>query len=342
MFNAQPVHGSWGFRLLDIILHLGAHRTSSTSFQTFLWANRVPLARAGLTCWLPQRTRDGLMAGMIRHPALITLRDEELAARSTGRIRIEIDRLSRIGQSALLISEENMMGGMMNNLLDLRLYPLMRERLLRFVPAFEGRKMRIGLCVRSYDEYWRSVLAFHLARGHGAPHVDLLDWLTTQPRRWRTLVRDIASVFPDAEIVVWPFERLAGQPQRQLEALWSGRAELVSPLPLWQNRGSSLVALNEVMVMRGERPLQEGLVDVDAHWMPFNQEQRRVLRADYRRDLAWFAAGAENLATFVDGRSTPAQHPNTMPDRASDQSTGGLTVVPTGGRDNDRIQEGLG
>ncbi|MDB4053291.1 hypothetical protein OAD19_01205 [Octadecabacter sp.] len=33
--------------------------------------------------------------------------------------------------------------------------------------------------------------------------------------------------------------------------------------------------------------------------MPFDQDQRNVLRAEYRRDLAWFAAGAEGLARFM-------------------------------------------
>lgn len=322
-------------------MHLGAHRTASTSFQRFLWANRVQLARAGLTCWTPKRTRDGLLAGLIRHPALITIEDEEKAARSIGRIRIEVERLSRSGQSALLISDENILGGMVNNLADMRFYPLLRERLMRFVPAFEGRKLRIGLCVRSFDDYWASVLAFHLPHGGAAPDQDLLDCLTTQPRRWRTLVRSIAAVFPEAEIVVWPFERLAGQPRRQLEALWHGPTGTLAEGWFWANRANNLAALNDVMALRGERPLQEGPVDADARWMPFSEDQLAVLRADYRRDIAWFKSGAEGLATFIDGRPTPAVPTNRMPDRAIDQSTGGITAVHIGGYDNG-IKEGLG
>ncbi|MBT8410904.1 MAG: hypothetical protein KJP02_03785 [Octadecabacter sp.] len=301
----------------------------------------MQLSRAGLTCWTPKRTRDGLLAGLIRHPALIMVEDEKKAARSVGRIRIEVERLSRGGQSALLISDENILGGMVNNLADMRLYPLLRERLMRFVPAFEGRKLRIGLCVRSFDDYWASVLAFHLPRGGSVPDQDLLDCLTTQPRRWRSLVRSIATVFPDAEIVVWPFERLAGQPQRQLEVMWDGHTGPLSDEPHWVNRANGLAALNELMALRGEHPLREGPVDADARWMPFSEDQLAVLRADYRRDIAWFKSGAEGLATFIDGRPTPAMPTNRMPDRAIDQSTGGITAVHIGGHDNG-IEEGLG
>jgi hypothetical protein len=230
---------------------------------------------------------------------------------------------------------------MVNNLADMRLYPLLRERLMRFVPAFEGRKLRIGLCVRSFDDYWASVLAFQLPRGGSVPDQDLLDCLTTQPRRWRSLVRSISAVFPDAEIIVWPFERLAGQAQRQLEVMWDGNTGPLSDESHWANRANGLAALNEVMALRGEHPLREGPVDADARWMPFSEDQLAVLRADYRRDIAWFKSGAEGLATFIDGRPTPAMPTNRMPDRAIDHSTGGITAVHIGGHDNG-IEEGLG
>lgn len=330
---------------MDVILHLGAHRTATASFQAFLRANHVPLARAGLTCWTPTRTRDGLLAGLVRDPALITIEDERKAARSIGRIRIEVERLARAEQTALLISDANILGCMANNLADMRLYPLLRERLMRFVPAFDGRALRIGLCVRSFDEYWASVLAYYLPRGGSVPDQDLLDCLTTQPRRWRTLVRRIAVVFPDAQIVVWPFERFAGQPRRQLAALWDGNASSLTgsmdDAACWRNRANNLAALNAVLALRGERPLRRGPLDANARWMPFSEDQLAVLRADYRRDIAWFKSGAEGLATFIDGRPTRAMATHNLPDRAIDHSTGGITALHIGGHNNG-IEKGLG
>ena len=50
---------------MDIILHLGAHRTATTSFQHYLRANAAGLGAAGIGVWGPETTRDGLLAGVI-------------------------------------------------------------------------------------------------------------------------------------------------------------------------------------------------------------------------------------------------------------------------------------
>ncbi|MDB4106378.1 hypothetical protein N9553_00765, partial [bacterium] len=106
-----------GSRPMDILLHLGAHRCASTTFQSYLWNNRVALSKQGLTCWTPKRTRNGLLRGLVRHPALISVQDERDGIRSIGRMRVEISRLRNNGQDALLISEENILGSMRNNVL---------------------------------------------------------------------------------------------------------------------------------------------------------------------------------------------------------------------------------
>lgn len=353
MFGAtQP-----GLHLMDIMLHLGAHRSASTTFQSFLWTNRARLAQRGLSSWTPRRTRDGLMSGLMRAPAKITVEDERKAIRSIGRMRVEIERLQRAGQDALLISEENMIGSMRNIIAERRLYPLLDERFLRFKPVFLGHKLRIGLSIRSYEDFWTSSLMTRLVRGGAAPSVDVLDFLTTQPRRWRHVVRDIAATFPEAEIVVWPFERLASNPNAQLGALWGRDCYGLVGNDTWKNRSPNLLSLNETMKMRGEEPCAKNAIDAGARWMPFDEDQRNVLRAEYRYDLAWFKSGAQGLATFIDGQSTPK--PTTVtthisgqlmsaqrPDRAEVTRTSVQNAVPLRGRqdgiEKSRIENGMG
>lgn len=337
---------------MDIMLHLGAHRCASTTFQSFLWNNRVHLAKQGLTSWTPKRTRDGLMMGLVRDPALITVQDERNAIRSIGRIRVEIERLARAGQHGLLLSEENMIGSMRSNLLDTRLYPLLRERLMRFKPAFEGRKVKIGLCIRSYEDFWTSGLSCLMTRGATLPDVDLLDFLTTQPRRWRNVIRDIADVFPQAELMVWPFERMANQPAAQLSALWGRDFDVQEDAALWRKRSVDVTHLNKLMALRGQRLIETGPMDGGARWMPFDEHQRTMLRAEYRQDLAWLMSGADGLARFVDGRPAPMPYetrkrdvsdgrstPTLRPDRADQTRTDALDAVLFGGR-NDGIEKG--
>lgn len=347
---------------MEIMLHLGAHRCGSSSFQAFLWNNRAELSKRGLATWTPRRTRDGLLAGLIRNPADITIEDERKAIRSVGRVRVEVARIKRAGQDALLISEENMLGSMRNNIKETRLYPLVGERLMRFLPIFSGQVLRIGLCIRSYEDVWTSSLANMVVRGADAPSVDTLDFMTTQPRRWRHVVRDIAEVFPDAKIVVWPFERLAGRADAQLAALWGGDCRDLEGGDIWRSRSSNLLGLNNIMAVRRERPITDGTLDTDARWMPFDEDQRSMLRAEYRRDLNWLSSGAEGLADYIgnaqalphqsgDARSTRDQFqttqknsghpmPASQPDRADVTTPRANSAVHLGGRD-DGIKENL-
>lgn len=366
--GARSIHGvrvlnHKGASPLDIMLHLGAHRCASTTFQKFLWNNRVSLANQGLTTWTPKRTRDGLMLGLMRHPALISVQDERNAMRSIGRIRIEVERLSRNRQRGLLISEENIIGSMRNNVLDTRLYPLLGERLMRFIPAFEGRRLRIALCIRAYEDLWTSSLSYLLSRGGTVPNVDLLDFLTTQPRRWRHVIRDIAQVFPDAEVLVWPFERMAGTPAAQLSALWGKPHGLTEDETLWRNRSLDLIDLNKVLALRGQSVIKDGPIGTGTRWMPFDEDQRALLRAEYRADLDWLERGADGLARFVsgrpapmhyeqqqtnapDGRTTPAIRAHSSPDRGEIIRTATQDAVHFGGRQDgtkdSRIERGVG
>lgn len=343
------IEGLW---LMEILLHLGAHRCASTTFQSYLTTHRVRLAGQGLTSWTPKRTRDGMMRGLVRRPTLITVEDERHAIRSLGRMRVEMDRLDRAGQRTLVISEENLMGSVRYNVSDASLYPLLAERLMRFRPAFDGRLLKVGLCIRRYDDFWASGLSYFFGRGGAAPDVDKLDFLTTQPRRWRSVIRDIAKALPDAEIVVWPFEAMANRPAAQLASFSSEAFDLPATGMLWRNRGADLVHLNEMAALCGRKPITEGPVEVGTRWMPFDDEQRAVLQAEYQRDLAWFKAGAEGLARYVDGPEGALQNadiktnsgdgrltPAPRPDRADVTHTAQINAVLFGGR-YDGIEKG--
>jgi len=168
---------------MDICLHLGAHRTGSTSLQVFMNANRKAFLKDRTTFWGPGRTRSGLFAGLIRDPRRLTPADRALGQRSLGRIRMEMSRAALNGNDRLVISEENILGTLSQNFGQCQLYPQAADRLARFAPAFGGQGLRIGLAIRSYDTHWASALAFGAKAGRALPNPQMLDRLTTQPRR---------------------------------------------------------------------------------------------------------------------------------------------------------------
>lgn len=287
---------------MEINLHIGAHRTASTTFQRFLERNTAVLGQSQVEVWTPARTRKGLFSGLFERPEDMTDEIERRGNRSCGLICVELERARRDGRASLLISDENMIGSTRNNLRQKQLYPRLNERLHRLRPAFDGKLRYIGLSIRSYDTFWASCLAFGLTQNFRMPLMVDLDHYVTQPRRWRDVVCDVAVAFPDAEILVWPFERFAGQPEAQLSFLTGGviPAQYMAGARDWNNPSPRGEKLQQILSQRGEADLGQSLTDQTCRWMPFDTAQRMALRAQYSVDLDWLRRGADGLAQLVE------------------------------------------
>ncbi len=299
--DVRNVQMSLGFGM-DVILHVGAHRTGTTTLQRFLKANSEHLAGEQIGFWGPDKTRDGLFSGLIKAPNRITDDDLRRGKRATGLIKIELERASQSGLHSVIISEENMIGSMENNINTRRLYSQTRARLERFQDGFGFQCARILLTTRSYDRYWASVLGYYIKAGHGLPSATVIDALAEQPVRWSRVIRDIAAAFPEAEIIVSPFEAMIGLPEHQLASLTG----YTVPGPFqagreWHNAGPDRAQLVRLLEDQGN-----GAADIarigggPGPWQPFNPAQVAVMRAAYGQDLAWLRAGADGMAIYID------------------------------------------
>lgn len=308
---------------MDIILHIGAHRTASTSFQAYMRANSADLARQGVGFWGPGRTRDGLFSGII--PANGSPRLARQAQLAKGRIAIALDRAAANGIKTLIVSDENMIGAPRRNIKDTALYRGAGERMARHLAAFGGEVTRIVLAVRAFDSYWPSVLAYGVNRGHALPSPKLLDAMTQQTRSWRDVINDLSCAAPEVEILVLPHETYGGIAERRLHVMAAG--QVVAPMRqhrLWLNRAPDLKALRHALVLRGEDPSLLGTQE--GRYQPFDAAQSARLRELYQDDLFWLAGGADGLATL-------------MTEKPRDQT--GITPQRdpmTRGKDNDRQQ----
>ena len=279
---------------MDVILHIGAHRTATTSFQSYLRANAPGLAERGVGFWGPRRTRGGVLAGVIPGPG--PLPPAQQFERARGRIALNLakaeDRLVR----HLLISDENILGSPRGNLRRERLYPDAGPRVEAFARAFEGRLGRIVISIRAQERYWASVLCFALARGHALPKPGALDRLVTQPRGWREVIEDLARAAPGVEILVMPHERYAGLPERRLARMLGLSREMPQAhARQWLNRSPDLAALRSLLAERGEAGLPTG----QGAWQPFDSDQRQALNEIYQDDMFWLSAGASGLARLA-------------------------------------------
>jgi hypothetical protein len=280
---------------MDVILHVGAHRTGTTSLQAFLERNRQLLVDNGVEVWTPRRTRSALFSGLYRAPHRIDDSIEDAAMQACSRIRHNCDELEDTGVRSLIVSEENLLGSMGANVAGCVLYPHVRFRLGRIAPAFRVRCKRVVLGIRSYDWHWTSMIAFGLGKGRKLPSAQMLTDIATQPFRWRHIIQDLASAFPRAEILVFPFETMVRMPEAQVSAMvgtsLTGRIE------------GGNIWLNPTRIGSDQQERED-----DSRWSPFAEDQRSMMRRDYAEDIAWLKAGADGLASLID---SPAFVPGT-------------------------------
>ncbi|NCQ25028.1 MAG: hypothetical protein COW54_07465 [Rhodobacteraceae bacterium CG17_big_fil_post_rev_8_21_14_2_50_63_15] len=281
---------------MEIILHLGAHRTASTSFQRYMQINAGALTARGIGYWGPDVTRDGLLSGVIPVNRWRTATTQLNRAR--GRIALRVHGAKAEGLNRLIVSDENMIGSPRGNLRDGRLYAAIGERMARFAYAFEDGIGRVFLSVRSQDTFWASALAYSVARGHRIPRPEDLDRLVTVNRNWREVLTDLACALPGVEILVMPHEIFAGLPEERLRLMTGLKSPPTKAARDWLNRSPDLDTLHRAVTARGGDGTR--LPEGQGRWQPFDCYQRQALQEAYADDLSWLRAGADGLARLTE------------------------------------------
>ncbi|MEP2641911.1 hypothetical protein [Roseobacter sp.] len=268
---------------MDVILHIGAHRTGTKTFQDYLRRHAAQLAGEQVEYWGPGRTRRGLFS----------------AAQDAGaeRVQLQLAAARARGVKTLLISDENMMGSLRDTLRDGCLYASAGASLAHVARAFDGQLTAVVLSPRSLDYYWGSALAHGIACGAGMPGRDRLNAIVRSARSWRDVIADVAQAIPDVDLRVTPFERFAGRP----EALLAAATGITAPCDRdrgWLNPAPTLPELRRVLPARGA-PGSALPFGMD-RWNPFTPEETAALREAYADDTMWLVAGADGLATLTE------------------------------------------
>lgn len=274
---------------MDVILHIGAHRTATTTFQHYARGQSQALATQGVAFWGPGRTRNGLFRGLYDRGAEPAADADAAYRRATGRIALNAERARDRGRKVLIVSDENMAGSVRENLRTNTLYPGIGMRLARVHGAFGGKVDQVILSIRSLELYWASALGFGLTRGRRVPDENVTDRLVTSPRSWRDVIADVACAMPEARLRVLPFETLNGRPDAMLSEILDQQPVPRDPQEQRLNATPGLASLRDIT---GGAGLPKG----DGRWQPFNTEQAAALRETYQDDLIWLAAGADGMA----------------------------------------------
>ncbi len=273
-------------RLPPVTLHLGAHRTGGSTLQRMLAINADILKQRGVAVWGPDRTRDGLLAGVLGDPGSASPRRDILAHRSTGRVAMLRGSMAGAGIGRLVMSDANALGGLRENLLLGRLYPSAGPRLLRLASAMPEID-RVVLSIRSPDVWWASVFSLLMTRGFAPPDTVTIEAIVRARRGWRQVIADVAQALPKARLTVWTHETMASRPAAAFTDLTDMQPHLAQ-VP-------QLAASPALAVLRA-RLHDEGCVavlpEVDGQYAPFDADMRAALRETYDADLGWLRDGA--------------------------------------------------
>lgn len=286
---------------MDVTLHFGAHRTATTTFQRMLGRSAPSLQGDRIAYWGPKRTRSALFDGLLGPAAgggMQGLADDRRGKRSLGRIQLALDDAEAGGTKHLLISEENMVGTLRQTLATAKLYPDAGGRAHRLAQVFGPKCRRIGISIRSYDQWWASAIAFGVAKSGPVPSSELTQSVLGQPRRWRHVISELADAFPDVPVYVWSHEVMAARPEIVARTLMGTPMPKLKGTRDWHNAAPTPVAMRGHLGDLGA-PI-EGVIEREGRFMPFTPAERGQLQADYAEDIAWLRAGEDTRIHYID------------------------------------------
>lgn len=165
-----------------IAFHLGAHRTGTSSLQSFL-----------------MQSKDAL-----HHESIELFTIPETRSLDTGQFAPKAPRL--------LLSEENLIGTMEENILLGSLYPRISSNLGKRAPSNLQPDV-IALSIREYSEWWASSFLYLLFR-HKKDYLKEIEGIGFFERTWVNVIDDIRTAYPGAMIVVREFRWKPDNPKR--------------------------------------------------------------------------------------------------------------------------------
>jgi hypothetical protein len=251
---------------MDIILHIGAHKTATTHLQIGLGRARDALAGQGIAVFAPQQLRGAAMdlalalegdtdlvsrvtqglaaaAGLPVPPAPADgqprgASDQSPAPKTpaiqppaTAQLEIapHIDAPA-VPARRLVLSEENILGTSHDPELMWtgRFYPRAGVILPRLLRLLPPGRVQVALAVRDPATFLVSAWSQRLLSGQPTTFERFLDALDPALLRWSDLVWRIGQALPGVPMTVWPYEAWPGVAPAVLEVLLGPDAPAVA------------------------------------------------------------------------------------------------------------------
>jgi hypothetical protein len=281
-----------------LYLHLGAHRTGTSSFQMMLSQNRAVLTTAGFDLAYPGR--DDIPQGTLglRLPAPRAV--DQWEGKFVPLCERELQRHATDSSHAMILSEENIPGRMIHFAAG-QFYPAAQARLQTLSTAAQAPVLRAVLVVRDYRALFVSAWRKRAEDNKSSPFKTGRYNMIHMDRGWPDLVRLILEHLKVQELVVIDYARRG----RSVDILGFLVPELAA-LPLREpdkrvNHSATDAALAELQrrYHQGEKLEREAWQQIIAEHREdrrglglseFTVRQERILKGRYEAHLDEIAA----------------------------------------------------
>lgn len=301
---------------MELILHIGAHRTATTAMQDMFVANNATLDERAIKALVHRQ-----LGGDSGFSDVVHQKD-------WGQPRAWIKAQTKAAQK-VIISDENMIGDMGWNVRSGTFYNRASIKLTAYRDFLAQTPTRIGLGIRHYASYWLSAhgqeLLYRNMKKQGVPRFDdLRPALLAAKRGWLDLIADVRAVFKTAEIVVWPVE--AKIPINQLgQRLLNEEGLMLTPPPAGVNSGPKTGVIPALETFRAAH-LSAPRAKIRA-WLEtqqttgyqgFSTEEMTRLGQRYQSDIDALKQGFAGVTFLQDVRELPVVAKQNMADLRAD------------------------
>lgn len=270
--------------LVDITLHLGAHKTASTYLQSVLASSVDRLRAAGVDYVTLSEMREKITPRVARMGLNLKPAVKELLEHHGGYRR-------------LILSDENLPGGS-REIIDRTYYPAAGKRVGRLIRALPRHRVQIMLATRSYDAFISSMYCECIRHGAFLTPAAYLSQLDVERVSWPALVDQLCKLVGEQAVTLWRFEDFPGVENEVLSAMTGGiRIDWSKPdtavrRSFSQKAVDALVAL--APMLSGEEirmqvdPVSDALPkDADSPaFRAHDENASAALRSRYDRDIA--------------------------------------------------------
>lgn len=279
-------------KLSNLHLHLGAPKTATTHLQDILELHRNDLFKQDIDFVPRPKLVDE------NFPRAITLISKNLykyPAFARYFIKRKLTSL-RSGSSKLIISEENLIGGIDFFRDNDFPFPKMESRIRALNTLTSWTKLHIFLAIRSPDTLLPSGYAQTLRTRLVPGGFDgVKEKALHRPPSWTDVISRIKAIIPDAKLTVWRFEDYIANVDQVISILCGSELNNIRDIPVPAiTRSPSKQAITAIekhspeLTIKQHKTEARKIIDEDnggSKFQPFNAEETSFLKNFYRKDI---------------------------------------------------------